>query len=56
MKKIKVGFIGLGQRGAGLFIDGGGLMGCTFAMENVVVSAVCDVFPDRVKRAIKIVE
>ena len=56
MKKMKVGFIGLGQRGAGLFIDGGGLMGCTFAMENVVVSAVCDVFLDRVERAVKIVE
>lgn len=55
MKKIKLGFIGLGQRGAGLHIEGGGLMGTSFAFDNVQITAVCDSYLDRVKRAAEIV-
>lgn len=55
MKKVKLGFVGLGQRGAGLFIDGGGLIGTVFAIDCACVSAVCDSKKDRVERAAKIV-
>lgn len=54
--KVKVGFVGLGQRGAGLFLEVGGLMGTLFGIEDAVVFAVCDRYPDRVERAEKIVE
>ena len=57
MKKIvKVGMIGLGQRGAGLGIDVPGLMGNILNLDNVVITAVCDKFEDRVDRAAKIVK
>ena len=38
--KVKVGFVGLGQRGAGLFLEVGGLMGTLFGIEDSVVFAV----------------
>ena len=52
---VKVGFVGLGQRGAGLVIDTTGMIGTILKVDGVVVSAVCDKFPDRVERAAKIV-
>ena len=52
---VKVGFVGLGQRGAGLGIEAIGLMGTIMQLENVEVAAVCDKFSDRVERAAKIV-
>ena len=61
MKKIKVGFIGLGQRGAGVHVGEGagpsenyGLIGTCMLFDDVEITAVCDLFQDRVERAKKI--
>ena len=45
-KRIKVGLVGLGQRG-------GGLMTNILSMKEVVISAVCDQFEDRIVTAAK---
>ena len=45
MKKLNIGFIGLGGRGRGL------MQRCTLPRENVIVTAVCDLFPDRAQMA-----
>ena len=51
MKKIKVGFIGLGQRGAGVHVGEGagpsenyGLIGTCMLFDDVEITAVCDLF------------
>lgn len=49
MKKLKVGIVGLGQRG-------NGLIGNILAMEDVEVAAVCDEYQDRVDHMVKLVE
>lgn len=50
MEKLKIGMIGLGQRGNGLLKD-------ILRIDTVVVTAVCDIFPDRVDAvAARIVE
>ena len=59
MKKLKVGLIGLGQRGAGYgFPDWAmGLLGNILQnSENVEVAALCDSDPDRIKEAVEIVK
>ncbi len=66
MKKLKIGFIGLGGRGTGLVgltreqtkndNNVGGLMGNVFGFKNVVVTAVCDTMIERVERAGRLVE
>ena len=45
MERVKLGFIGLGGRGAGL-------ADLVAQMEDVHVAAVCDVYPDRVERKV----
>lgn len=45
MKKLKAGIVGLGNRGYGM-------MGTLLDMEDVEVVAVCDVYEDRVQKAI----
>ena len=45
MKNIKLGVIGLGQRGYGMITD------CLVHFDNVEVRAVCDLYADRVDRA-----
>ena len=47
MENLKVGFIGLGQRGSGLL----GLVAKRF--RDVDIVAVCDVYEDRVQAAIE---
>ena len=59
MKKLKVGLIGLGQRGAGYgFPDWAmGLLGNILQnSENVEVAALCDSDPDRIKAAVEMVK
>ncbi len=51
MKKIKLGFIGLGARGAGLLR----LVARNF-QEQVDLVAVCDVYPDRAEEGVKFVQ
>ena len=58
MKKVKLGIIGLGQRGAAYGMKDGsiGLLGNILAnSENVTVTALCDLRPERVEAAAKIV-
>lgn len=50
MEKIRVGMIGFGSRGYGL------LKSIVLPRENVVVTAVCDAYPDRAERAADAVE
>lgn len=49
MSKLKIGFIGLGQRGAGYGMEDGsiGLLGNVLANTDVLVSAICDVYSER---------
>lgn len=47
MKKLKVGIIGLGQRGYGL------LSSVMVKLPTIEVTAVCDLYPDRMQRAIE---
>lgn len=54
-KIVKVGFVGLGQRGAGLVINTQGLIGTILDVGDVRVTAVCDQYQDRVDRAAQIV-
>ncbi|MCQ2755187.1 MAG: hypothetical protein MJ231_09135, partial [bacterium] len=49
MKKIKIGFVGLGQRGKGM-------LSTFLGLENVDVVALCDVYQDRVDELAKIVK
>lgn len=49
--KIKIGFIGLGQRGKGWL----GAVLKSFA-DDLQVVAVCDVYPDRVKDTVELIE
>jgi len=49
MKKLKLAVIGLGQRGYGTMRD------CLLLFDNVEVTAVCDLYEDRVERAVKTV-
>lgn len=49
MKKVKIGFVGLGQRGRGMLY--------TFlGIDNVDVVALCDVYQDRVEELAKIIK
>lgn len=48
MKKLKIGLIGLGQRGSGLLKD-------ILKIETAAVTAVCDLFPDRIEGAAALV-
>ncbi len=50
MEKVRIGVIGLGGRGYGM------LKGEILRMEDVDVTAVCDVYPDRCERAVKAVK
>ena len=45
MEKFRVGMIGVGKRGVSL-------MAATFATEDANVTAVCDLYPDRVENAV----
>lgn len=49
MKKFKIGFVGLGQRGKGM-------LSTFLGIENVDVVALCDVYQDRVDELAKIVK
>ncbi len=49
MKKVKVAAVGLGGRGYGI------LHGLLCRMDNVTVTAVCDLYEDRVKAAVEAV-
>ncbi len=54
MNKLRLGIVGLGQRGAGFGMTDGteGLLGTTLKLtENVEVVYVCDLFPERVEAA-----
>lgn len=44
---LKVGMVGLGQRGMGHGIEGRGLMGNILNIDGVVITALCDRFNDR---------
>ena len=46
-KILKVGMVGLGQRGMGHGIEGRGLMGNVLNIDGVVISAICDRFDER---------
>ncbi|MGM9653198.1 MAG: Gfo/Idh/MocA family protein [Eubacteriales bacterium] len=50
MEKIRIGMIGFGGRGYGL------LRQILLPRENVIVTAVCDLYPDRAERAAAAVE
>ncbi len=50
MERLRVGVIGLGGRGYGM------LTGEFLRMEDVDITAVCDVYPDRCERAVAAVE
>ncbi len=50
MKKLKVGIIGLGGRGYGTMRD------CLVLFDNIEITAVCDVYQDRVDRAVELVK
>lgn len=54
-EKLKIGFIGLGQRGAGFGMEQGiGLMQNTFKnMDDVVITAICDKYQERIDEAAK---
>lgn len=49
LKTVRIGFIGVGGRGSGLLRD-------LLAIENVVITAVCDIVPEKVQRARERVE
>ena len=49
MKKLKIGFVGLGVRGKML-------LGTTLCCSDAVVTALCDVYEDRVEEAVKTVK
>ncbi len=49
MEKVKIIFVGLGGRGYGLLKD-------VCQMEDVEIVALCDLLPDRVERALKLVQ
>lgn len=51
-KQIKIGFIGLGQRGYGLLSE----VLLKMQDEGVLVTAVCDVYEDRIENAAKLVK
>ncbi len=58
MKKVKLGIIGLGQRGAAYGMADGsiGLLGNILGnSDNVIVTALCDLRPERIEAAAKIV-
>ena len=46
-KILKVGMVGLGQRGMGHGIEGRGLMGNVLNIDGVVITALCDRFDER---------
>ena len=46
-EKLKLGLVGLGQRGGGL------LKGLFIPSDRVEVAAVCDIYPDRTEKAVK---
>ena len=46
-EKLKLGLVGLGQRG------GGHLKGLFIPSDRVEVAAVCDIYPDRTEKAVK---
>lgn len=50
IQPIRVGVIGLGQRGPGL------LEGVILKMEQVIVTAICDLYPDRMEAAAKMIQ
>ena len=47
MDKLRIGLIGYGQRGPGLMSQ------LARMPEKVEITAICDIFPDRVEKAIK---
>lgn len=49
MEKVKIGFVGLGQRGKGM-------LSTFLGVENVDVVALCDVYQDRVEELAKIIK
>ena len=49
MKTVRIGFVGLGQRGKGM-------LSTFLAFENVDVVAVCDVYEDRIEEAAKTIK
>ena len=54
MKKLKIGFIGLGQRGAAYGMTDGsiGLLGNVLKnSDDVIVTVICDKFQERLKAA-----
>ena len=58
MKKVKLGIIGLGQRGAAYGMNDGsiGLLGNILGnSDNVIVTALCDLRPERIEAAAKTV-
>lgn len=54
-KKLKIGIIGLGQRGAAYGMTDGsiGLMGNILNNSDAVVAAICDKYPERIEAAKK---
>ncbi|MBQ3047241.1 MAG: Gfo/Idh/MocA family oxidoreductase [Clostridia bacterium] len=53
-ERLKIGFVGLGQRGAGWKMTDGstGLLGNVLKnADNVVVTAICDKYPERIEAA-----
>lgn len=58
MDKLKIGIIGLGQRGAAFGMTDGsiGLLGNILKNSDVLVTAVCDSYMERVNAASKLVE
>lgn len=50
MKKLKLAVIGLGQRGFYTMRD------CTLLFDNIEITAVCDLYEDRVERAINLAD
>ena len=53
-KKLQIGLIGLGKRGAGYGLLGSmALLGNILLMDNVQVSMICDKYPERIEAAAK---